>query len=367
MERNAMNPAADRWAVAASKLPVAFSQVREDPQLDLEIARRLPEHARVVMIASGGETAVCLARLPLARLVLVDVNPAQLALTRCRMHLAETSTAMEGMALLGQLPMPSEERKERWIGIFEKLNLTDQVFGPLSLVAEIGPDHCGRYEAAFAELRRLLLPVSTAIAEFLNSTDEQVASRMIAPDTATGKALDTAFATALRLENLIALFGEAATRNPRQAFHWHFLQQLRDITMRLPPSGNPWIWQLLAGKFPPNAPAGWLTDRSPLLAHPEYRCGPMRETLEGSAPGSFDFVHLSNILDWLSPSEAAATLSAAHRALKPGGYILIRQLNSSLEIPALFPALRWHREQGDLLQRMDRSFFYPQILLASWP
>lgn len=360
-----MNPVADPWAIAAAELPLAFSQVREDPRPDLEIARRLPTDAQVVMIASGGETAVCLARFPLERLVLVDVNPAQLALTRCRMHLAQTSSSAESMALLGHLPMAAEERRQRWTGIFGKLDLATDALGPLSLVAELGPDHCGRYEAAFAELRRLLHPRSNEIADFLATADEQSASGMIASDTETGKALDSAFATALRLENLITLFGEAATQNPRQPFHRHFLQQLRDITLRLPPARNPWIWQLLAGKFPSDAPFDWLLDRSPLLIHPEYRCGPMRETLECSEPGSIDFVHLSNILDWLSPEDAAATLSAAHRALKPGGFILIRQLNSSLEIPSLFPALRWHQEEGDRLQRMDRSFFYPTILLAS--
>lgn len=362
-----MNPAADPWAIAAAELPLAFSQVREDPRLDLKIARRLPAGARVVMIASGGETAVCLARLPLARLVLVDVNPAQLALTRCRMHLARTSTADESMALLGHLPMPAEERQERWSGIFEKLDLSSDAFGPMLLTARLGPDYCGRYEAAFSELRRQLQPRSREIADFLVSTDEKSASRMIAPDTETGSELDSAFASALRLENLIALFGEAATQNPRQPFHLHFLQQLRDITTRLAPARNPWIWQLLAGEFPPAAPVDWLLDRPPLLANPEYRCSPMRETLEASDPGSIDFVHLSNILDWLSPDDAADTLSAAHRALKPGGFVLIRQLNSSLEIPSLFPALRWHQEEGDRLQRMDRSFFYPTILLASRP
>jgi S-adenosylmethionine-diacylglycerol 3-amino-3-carboxypropyl transferase len=367
MEPHAMNPAANPWATAAAERPLAFSQVREDPRLDMEVARRLPTGARVSMIASGGETAVCMARLPLEQLVLVDMNPAQLALTRCRMHLARTSTSVENMKLLGHLPMSFDERRERWTEIFGRLDLADGVLGRLSLVAELGPDHCGRYEAAFAELRRRLQPRSAEIADFLATNDVQSASGMIATDTETGKALNSAFASALSLENLVALFGEAATQNPRQPFHLHFLQQLRDITLRLAPAQNPWIWQLLAGKFPPGTPADWLLDRSPILARPEYRCSPMREMLEDAEPGSIDFVHLSNILDWLSAEDAAATLSAAHRALKQGGFILIRQLNSSLEIPSLFPALRWHQEEGDRLQRMDRSFFYPTILLASRP
>lgn len=48
----------DAWAVAASRLPLAFAQVREDPRLDLEIISLLPDHPVIVMIASGGETAI---------------------------------------------------------------------------------------------------------------------------------------------------------------------------------------------------------------------------------------------------------------------------------------------------------------------
>ena len=52
----------DAWALEAAKLPLAFAQVREDPRLDVELAETLPAGAVVVMIASGGETLVQLAR-----------------------------------------------------------------------------------------------------------------------------------------------------------------------------------------------------------------------------------------------------------------------------------------------------------------
>jgi S-adenosylmethionine-diacylglycerol 3-amino-3-carboxypropyl transferase len=358
-----MTAAADPCALAAAKLPLAFSQVREDPRLDLEVAARLPPGGNVVMIASGGETAVCLARLPIGRLVLVDVNPAQLALTRCRFHLAETTPPDESMALLGHTHMPAVIRREKWDTIFHNLGLAPNTLGPESMIAELGPDHCGRYEAAFAELRSLLPP--EPMGRFLRETDPKAASRMIAIGTEAGDALDSAFASALGLENLVALFGEGATQNPRRPFHEHFTAQLREITARQAPAANPWIWQLLAGKFPPGEPVDWLLDSSPIVAAPEYFQGSMIEALAQTPEQSVDFVHLSNILDWLSPEEACETLAAAYRALRPGGFVLIRQLNSSLDIPSLFPSLKWHTEDGRRLQLSDRSFFYPEILLAS--
>ena len=61
-------------------LPIAFSQVREDPAVDETILAGLPPGARVFMIASGGDTAASLvASGRVSHLHLVDINPAQLA------------------------------------------------------------------------------------------------------------------------------------------------------------------------------------------------------------------------------------------------------------------------------------------------
>lgn len=360
-----MNAVPDTWALQAAALPLAFAQVREDPLLDLEIAASLPARASVIMIASGGETAVCLARLPLRRLLLVDLNAAQLSLTRCRLHLAATMPPEHSLALLGHTPMPADERGAYWQTLLSKWKLSPDTLGPPEMMAARGPDHCGRYEAAFAELRRLLQPRAAEIRDFLHSVEP--AAHLLHPDTSAGHALDSAFARVLRLENLVALFGEEATQNPRQPFHSHFLFQLRDLAARRAPHANPFLWQMLAGCFPPQHPAEWLRSAAALQTEPEFLCAPMHLALEAAGAESADFIHLSNILDWLSPAAAAAVLTSAHRVLKPGGWLLLRQLNSSLAIPVLCPTLTWQVEKGRRLQQADRSFFYPEIHLAQKP
>jgi S-adenosylmethionine-diacylglycerol 3-amino-3-carboxypropyl transferase len=80
--------------------------------------------------------------------------------------------------------------------------------------------------------------------------------------------------------------------------------------------------------------------------------------------GEIDFVHLSNILDWLSAEQAARTLELAHDALRPGGHVIIRHLNSMLDIPALAPRFEWLAELGRELHARDRSFFYRSIYVA---
>jgi S-adenosylmethionine-diacylglycerol 3-amino-3-carboxypropyl transferase len=279
--------------------------------------------------------------------------------------LAANVIPAESLELLGHLPMDGEARVRRWDGILERLGIEWDELAPRARVAEFGMDHCGRYEAAFLELRRLLGPLRVELDKLLRTTDALMAECLMAPETALGDGLDAAFASALRLENLVTLFGEGATRNPRRAFHEHFPAQLRDVVRRLPPAGNPWVWQLLAGKFPAGSLPDWLAIRDPLRVVPEFFCGTLVTALAAAEPAAFDFIHLSNVLDWLSPGEALATLEATHRALKPGGFALIRQLNSTLEIPSLFPGFRWHRGEGRALQQRDRSFFYPEIHLGS--
>src|SRR5258708_4572401 len=141
------------WLDQAAAMPVAFALVREDPLLDRDVVAQAGPDARVLMIASGGCTAALLATLPtVAQLHLVDPNPAQLALARLKLHLLTAATDAR-QALLGHASLPADERRRRLGEALSSLGLAADVFGPPDLVAELGPDHAGRYELLFAQLR----------------------------------------------------------------------------------------------------------------------------------------------------------------------------------------------------------------------
>ncbi|WP_395737052.1 DUF3419 family protein [Prosthecobacter sp.] len=326
----------DAWAIEAAKLPLAFSQVREDPRLDVELAQALPADATVVMIASGGETLVQLARQPLRRIHAVDMNLAQLALSRCKLHLAAHASDEDSARLLGHENMPL--RSEALKRLYEALSLPENVFGPLDFVAEHGPDHAGRYERCFAELRR-------------------VKSR--------GADLDEALSRAMSLPNLTTLFGHEAAQNPRRPFHEHFAWRTRVALARECAETNPFLLQMYEGRFAPGHRYDWLQTQGRVHAEVVWHQGRMREILESLPPSSADMVHLSNILDWLAPDQAAQTLAATARALKPGGRVILRQLNSSLDMDVLSGEIGWDHGLGRAMEKRDRSFFYPQILIGS--
>jgi S-adenosylmethionine-diacylglycerol 3-amino-3-carboxypropyl transferase len=353
------------WAVQAAQLPVAFAQVREDPWVDAEIVRPLGPRARLIMIASGGCTLAYLAaRCLAAHIDVVDPNPAQIALARLKLHLLQSTDARERLALLGHAPMAADEREKRLRAALGSLDLSAEAIGPPHAWAEDGPDHAGRYEHVFAGLRCELRQQAAELKQLLSLHDPAEQARRVRPETPLGQALDAAFDRAMDLPILVHLFSEGATRNRVEPFARHFARQTCCTLATLPAADNPYLWQVLAGRYPPTAAAPWLTEPAPKrLPEVRWHTTVMTEALR-HAPSSYDFVHLSNILDWLSPEEARTTLELARAALRPGGWTVIRQLNSTLDIPALGEGFAWQTEQAQSLHARDRSYFYRTLHLG---
>lgn len=353
------------WATQAATLPVAFAQVREDALQDLRVIENLNDNARVIMVASGGCTAAALAAsAKVALLHLVDPNPAQLALTKLKLNLLENSATKERLEILGHVSLPAEERAARLKPQLAELDLSEEVFGSMSFVASVGADYVGRYEILFSKLRESLSDWSNEIKSLLQFSDVKEQSGRVSLDTKLGRALDEAFAEVMALPNLVTLFGQSATQNAAEDFATHFARRTRHLFATLPAASNPYLWQVLAGEYPPHALPPWLTatlqNRLPeTIFTKALMCDALKE-----ARNEYDFVHLSNILDWLTPDEAAQTLDYAWRALRPSGCILIRQLNSTLAIQSLGQQFDWQREVAAKLHAGDRSFFYRNLHLG---
>lgn len=343
--------------------------------IDIGIVERAGGSARVLMVASGGCTAAALAACDaVAEIHIVDPNPAQVALARLKLSLVATVDPLDRQSLMGhsdRAAIASNEtaivRRDALRRHWETLGLPEDVIGPPEEIARIGPDHSGRYEMLFSALRRSLEAHERALHALLSLSDPREQARRASPGTELGLVLESAFEDVFSLPNLVALFGEAATQRRREPFARHFLQRLYGVLEKQPARVNPFLWQMLLGTFPPDAPHAWLVAPRP-LAPPrvESTVGTMDEVLDARGR-ELDFVHLSNILDWLSPESARATLGRAWRALAPGGWVVIRQLNSTLEIPALEPRFEWLEEEGNRLLQADRSFFYRRLHVGRKP
>ena len=352
------------WVHQASQRPIAFAQVREDAALDQWVVKRLNPGSEIIMIASGGCSAAALAGMSnVSRIHIIDRNPAQIALTRLKLRLLATAEPEERLALLGHAPMPVAERRLRLARELNALNLPAEELGTIETLAEEGLDQAGRYEILFAKLREALGEVAEELARSLELRDLVEQTQRFDPSTQLGRALDAAFDSVFSLPNLVGLFGEAATMNRCEPFSRHFARRTRHALATLPANENPYLWQMLQGRFPSGVVYPWLSASVPARM-PDIVwtiCG-MAEALN-SRREAFDSIHLSNILDWLTPDEAKATLDFAWQALRPAGAIFIRQLNSSLNIPGLGGRFEWDTA-GGTLHKCDRSFFYRELLLG---
>lgn len=349
----------------AVALPVAFAQVREDALLDQEVVNGLGAEVRLIMVASGGCTAALLASMPQVRcLRIVDANPAQLALTKLKLRLLSEPSAEQRLQLLGHLSMPAEARRQKLTVLFSEIGLAENVLGPIALVSRLGPDHVGRYERVFAALRRSLASSQTELDSLLSLSKVSEQIRAAAPESPLGSRLDEALEDVMSLPNLVRLFGAEATNNPLAPFSRHFARRIRRVLADWPACDNPYLWQMLKGRYPAGCFAPWLACAAP-KPFPEiaFANASMEQALE-SAGEPCDFIHLSNILDWLSPKAAARMLQLAGRSLKPGGRIFIRQLNSALDIRRAGAMFEWLDKESEALHKKDRSFFYRALHLG---
>jgi S-adenosylmethionine-diacylglycerol 3-amino-3-carboxypropyl transferase len=353
------------WTVEIACWPIAFAQVREDPALDQWVVGQLGKGVEVLMVASGGCTACLLATMPeVSRLHLIDPNPTQIALARLKLRLLVNCDPADRLSILGHAVMPEGERQLRLARELAALDLPATVLGSLDLLGKIGPDNAGRYEALFSRLREGLSNVADEVATLVRLRDPTEQARRAHPSTPVGKALDDAFDSVMALPNLIKLFGEGATRNRCEPFSRHFAGRTRHVLATLPAADNPYLWQLLQGEFPRGVAYPWL-GAPKAVRMPEIQCTVafMADALRGRRE-EFDFIHLSNILDWLSPEEARSTLDSVWGALRRGGLTLIRQLNSTLDVRALGTRFEWDEGTAEKLHARDRSFFYRKLHLG---
>ncbi|MFT5128799.1 MAG: S-adenosylmethionine-diacylglycerol 3-amino-3-carboxypropyl transferase [Rhodothermales bacterium] len=350
--------AAMSWVDDIAAFPIAFSQVREDPRIDRQLLQGC-DGQEIVLIASGGDTAAVLAAGNLRRMHLVDANPAQLALTQLKQDLLANSASSERLTVLGHLECAPQERVERMNRVCGRNGIDPAIFGPIAEVQALGVDHCGRYEQLFAKLADAIR--GPALSQLLNLADSAAQAAALAPESALGRHFDAAIADVMGLPNLVRLFGEGATQNPQQSFCRHFADRTRAVLATQPACENPFLWQMLSGRFPAVCRYDWLDlPQQPISTECVYHHALMTDVLADLPAGSCAFVHLSNILDWLDPVQAEHTLAAARRVLAPNGMVLIRQLNSTLDIPTL-SGFTWDRELGKELLTTDRSFFYKAI------
>lgn len=347
------------WVQHSLNLPLRFAQVREDPSLDALVVNRLPRDATLLIVGSGGCTFAVLAPLSNVKAVhVVDPNPAQLALCRVKLELLQTQALSSRLEILGHRTLDPEIRERRVEKICAQTGDTPDIFGPTDYITEVGLDYAGRYESVFRQISSALESLPDDVLDLLRLEGTSAQARWLKshPDFIAG--LRESFDHVMSLENLVALFGATATQNPVTDFSTHFFQRTVHALLCFNASTNHFLWQVLASSAACKPVARWLSQPiQEMSAELRYESATMQDYLT-QTDLLFDYIHLSNVLDWLTTDEARSLLELTWSRLKPKGYTLIRQLNSNLPIRSLGDCFSWLDEDSDVLHREDLSYFY---------
>lgn len=347
------------WVHQSLNLPLRFAQVREDPSLDAWVVERLPKESTLLIVGSGGCTLAVLAALSNVRVVhVVDPNPAQLALCRVKLVLLRDQGISSRLKFLGHLYSSAETRESQLNRICDDTGDEVSVFGPPEFILDLGLDYAGRYEALFREISESVTSLSDDVLNLLCLADSSAQVRWLRshPDFVSG--LLESFDRVMSLENLVALFGATATQNPVVQFSTHFFQRTIHALHCFNASSNHFLWQVLASSAKSKPVAPWF-DLPVQRVGAELRYEPATvQSYLAQSDIQFDYIHLSNVLDWLTEDEARSLLELTWRRLRPKGYTLIRQLNSNLSIRTLGDQFSWLGEESDVLHRADQSYFY---------
>jgi S-adenosylmethionine-diacylglycerol 3-amino-3-carboxypropyl transferase len=345
--------------VASYRSDLAFSQVREDPEIERgvieRVACRLGRPVRVLAIASGGCTVLHLASSPAVEsIVAIDANPAQLHLVELKRATLRALSPVEGLAFLeGRAPQTFQRVRPHMRGE------SREYWDSRQLEVEAGVLRSGRFEQLFSELRSAL--ARRAIAHEADDTG------VFEPDEGWNTVFEQAFAR----PRLVEEFGPAAVEySMDRSFGEHFADVFARGLRTFEFESNYFLMDVLEGRYDSSTgalpsylhAAGW-THRAEAARRVSLQLATLADALD--AGDTFDVVHCSNVSDWMPTPALDTMVDLARSRLPRGGAAIFRRLNGDHNLQE---RVRQHfavasRECG-ALQRGDRSYFYREVVVG---
>jgi S-adenosylmethionine:diacylglycerol 3-amino-3-carboxypropyl transferase len=344
-----------------------FALVREDSTIERALVART-EARRVVVVASGGCTALSLLSDTVEQVIAVDVSPAQAALVALR---AAAIAALDRDAYLRFCgARPDDARSATWASLRAGVPDDARAYwdaAPEAIAA--GVDGCGVTEAFYrfvaGSLRRSDWPdgVWRALLS-AGSMDEQ--RELLATHFAGGRfrvALEMLLSRSMHeLFYPPSIFAHVAEHDFARVFARRFGERVMAEPMR----GNYFLSQLIFGEYLLDVPGGappYLTQKGYAEARRNLHklrlvTGALQEVLDPSMRA--DALFLSNVLDWASEEQTARIGDGVRRAARPGAVVVVRHMLGRSGLPASFGA-RFDAAASAEALRAERALLYGAV------
>jgi S-adenosylmethionine-diacylglycerol 3-amino-3-carboxypropyl transferase len=326
--------------------------------------------ARCLSIASGGDNTFSLVARGAARVLAVDLSPAQVALVALKGAAFRRLEHAELLAFLGV--RPARDRRAVYGAIRPWLDAASRAYWdrhPREIDA--GVVHAGRLEAYFRLFRRWVLPLvhRRAVVEAAfapRSRDERLAFYREVWDTWRWRGACRAFFSRPAMGRLGR--DPEFFRHARGPVAARVLDRARHAFTALAPEGNPYLRYILTGTFADALPDYLLPARHEAIREGldrlELRRGPVEAVLATLPSRSIDAFNLSDIAEYMDLGAYHRLLEEIRRVAAPGARLAYWNLLATRRRPAAMGEWLEAREgEAAGLHAQARAFFYERLVL----
>jgi S-adenosylmethionine-diacylglycerol 3-amino-3-carboxypropyl transferase len=343
---------------------IRYAQVWEDADILLEGLDVRPGDTCVSIASAGDNALALLARSP-ARVIALDLSPAQLACLELRVAAYRTLTHGELLELLGS--RLSGRRLALYARCRMALEEPARMFwdGRLDAVAD-GIGAAGRFERYFALFRTRVLPLvhgRRTVAELLRpkSIDERRNFYERRWNTLRWRLMFRMFFSRLVMGRL--------GRDP-EFFRYvegdvadSMLGRTRHALTELDPSRNPYVHWILTGTHGEDLPFALRAENFDVirdnLDRLQWKCTSLEEYLHGCTGRELDRFNLSDVFEYVSLPNYHRMLEAIVRCSRPGARLAYWNMLAPRKRPErLAGVLRPLDDLAERLHLADRAFFY---------
>ncbi len=343
---------------------VRYAQVWEDADVLLAGLEVRPGDV-CLSIASAGDNALALLTADPARVVAIDVSPAQLACVALRVAAYRTLEYAELLELMGS--RPSGRRLELYHRCRPALGASERAFWDQRRAAiEQGIGSHGRFERYFALFRRIVLPLVHR-----KATVRQLLQPRL--PAARREFYDRRWDT-WRWRLLFRLFFSRTVmgrlgRDP-EFFRYveadvaaSILRRTRHALRELDPAANPYVHWILTGTHGEALPCALRPEHFDTirgrLERFEWHCTSLEEFLGRAPRRSIDRFNLSDVFEYVSPEHYHRLLETIAGAARGGARLAYWNMLAPRSRPeSMAERLRPLDELAARLHAIDRAFFY---------
>ena len=378
----ASEPRRARTTTARVSLPGAvddrlyFAQVREDPRA--EIAALEPsQDDSLVVVSSGGCTALSLIAAGAGQVMAVDVNRTQNHLVELKLAAVSALARDETLAFLGATDALSRDRLDTYVRLRGSVTAAARSYWDARLtVVDAGVLGAGVTE----HFIRMLVRVMSVLVHPRSRLERMLASESIEAQRALfAREWNTRrwrlfFALLLNRRAFRRTYDAAFFAHlERPSFAEHFRRCAEHALTELPVRDNYFLHHMITGRYPAAEVDGvppYLTAEGHAAVRAQRERltlvdGSMTDYLRILPDGSVTGFSLSNICEWLAPNAIDELFAEIVRVATPGATLCFRNFVGWTEVPHRFrEVIHEDRALGDALTKQDRSVVARRIAIC---